>query len=55
MNVIDFSIIVMGGGLLALAYLMRGTGTKRNWIAFFAGGCTMLLLEVLSKIFGFSL
>jgi hypothetical protein len=53
MKVIDFAIITIGIGLLLIAWSMRGT--KRNWVGVFAGGCTLLVLDILSKIFGFSL
>ena len=54
MKVVDFSIFGMGIGLVIIGITMRKQG-KRNWLALLAGGITMLILGVLSAVFGLSL
>jgi len=53
MNITHFAIVGVGISFTGLGLILRKQ--KKNWLAFFIGGITMLVLVALSLIFGFSI
>jgi multisubunit Na+/H+ antiporter MnhB subunit len=55
MNTTGLAVAGIGIGLLLIAFSMRKQGAKPNYKAFILGGVTMLLLAILSAVFGFKI
>ncbi len=54
MKMVDIAIIGSGVGLTMLGLALREQ-RKKNWLGLFVGGITVLVLGVLSIVFGLSL
>jgi hypothetical protein len=54
MKLVDVSIFAIGLGLILLSFALRKQ-KKKNWLGLFAGGVTMLVLGLVSRVFGLSL